>query len=501
MNKVIKLFAIVAIMASSLALEAQNFDFSASCESGQTLYYKITGANEVEITYPNTDMFPYLGPQMPVGNVSIPSMVTFEGHEYEVSAIGEMGFKGCNSMTGELVIPNSVKKIGQAAFKDCTGLTGSLAVPNSVSSIGAGAFEGCVGMTGTLSLPASLSYFGHLAFSTCWESFVVDEDSPFFFVDSNCIIMKSDSALVLGCKNSVIPDYVKAIGYGAFYKCSELNGELVLPDCLEEVGTYAFKNCYRLSGDLVVPDHVKKIGTYAFSMCYGFNSMTLGKSVQEIQAFAFADTHNFQYIVSKNPIAPPSAQAFDGVGDVPVIVPCGALENYQNAVEWKDFSSIEERNLFEIEAVSANEEHGSVEIYQMPDDCLDNTAAVLAVPRENHSFINWTEDGVVVSEDSLFFFPLESDRHLVANFQYSNIGGSQSSLINVFPNPTKGLLNINAENVEMIRVFDVNGLQVSEMKAISEKNCVLDLTSLPSGCYAVQIVGKHGAITRMVVKD
>ena len=114
MNKVIKLFAIVAIMASSLALEAQNFDFSASCESGQTLYYKITGSNEVEITYPNTDMFPYLGPQMPVGNVTIPSMVTFEGHEYEVTAIG---VKGDIDVQGPVILDSTAIIMGNIKSK------------------------------------------------------------------------------------------------------------------------------------------------------------------------------------------------------------------------------------------------------------------------------------------------------------------------------------------------------------------------------------------------
>jgi hypothetical protein len=62
--------------------------------------------------------------------VTIPNRI--EG--LPVTAIGEMAFRDCKSLTG-IAIPNSVTSIGVAAFYGCDSLT-SVAIPSSVISIG-----------------------------------------------------------------------------------------------------------------------------------------------------------------------------------------------------------------------------------------------------------------------------------------------------------------------------------------------------------------------------
>jgi len=53
------------------------------------------------------------------------------------------------------------------------------------------------------------------------------------------------------------------------------------------------------------------------------------------------------------------------------------------------------------------------------DACIfdyGSNATVIAMPEINWKLINWTEDGVVVSEDAIYTFVATGDRNLVANF-------------------------------------------------------------------------------------
>ncbi|MEE1073968.1 MAG: leucine-rich repeat protein, partial [Acutalibacteraceae bacterium] len=59
-------------------------------------------------------------------------------------------FCGCSSLTGSLIIPQSVKVIGERAFYGCNGLIGELLIPRNVIEVGDFAFFGCSGLTGKL---------------------------------------------------------------------------------------------------------------------------------------------------------------------------------------------------------------------------------------------------------------------------------------------------------------------------------------------------------------
>lgn len=79
-----------------------------------------------------------------------------------VEEIGYETFKGCTSLTGDLVIPDNVKAIGANAYEGCTGFKGKLIIPNSVETIGDRAFKGCTGVLegGELYLGTGLKQIG-----------------------------------------------------------------------------------------------------------------------------------------------------------------------------------------------------------------------------------------------------------------------------------------------------------------------------------------------------
>ena len=161
-----------------------------------------------------------------------------------ITKIPAYAFYNKNSLTGDLVIPNSVKEIGRSAFNGCTGFNGTLTLSNKLETIGSYAFYGCSGFTGSLILPNSLTTIGELAFQEC-EGF---------------------TELTLPNALSVIPNQ-------AFYGCKSLSGNLVIPASVKEIGRLAFYLCTALNGDsenpsqITLPESLEKINDGVFRYC------------------------------------------------------------------------------------------------------------------------------------------------------------------------------------------------------------------------------------------
>ena len=173
------------------------------------------------------------------------------------------------------VMPNSVTSIGNGAFGGCSGLT-ELTLPNSVRSIGDCAFYGCSGLT-ELILANSVTSIGNYAFSDCsgLEKITVDRGNKRYDSCGNCnsIIETGTNTLIVGCKNSVIPNSVTSIGDCAFYGCTGLT-ELTLPNSVRSIGDGAFSGCSGLT-ELTLPNSVRSIGDCAFTYCSGLEKITV----------------------------------------------------------------------------------------------------------------------------------------------------------------------------------------------------------------------------------
>ena len=191
-----------------------------------------------------------------------------------VTSIADDAFHGCRGLT-ELTLPNSVTSIGDGAFRGCTGLT-ELTLPNSVTSIGESAFLGCRGLT-ELTLPNSVTSIGESAFSGCsgLEKIAVESGNSCYDSRDNCnsIIDTETNTLIVGCKNSVIPNSVRSIGDYAFYGCSGMT-ELILPNSVRSIGDFAFYGCTGLT-ELILPNSVSSIGDIAFTYCSGLEKITV----------------------------------------------------------------------------------------------------------------------------------------------------------------------------------------------------------------------------------
>ena len=187
-----------------------------------------------------------------------------------------------NSLTGDLVIPNSVKEIGRSAFNGCTGFNGTLTLSNKLETIGSYAFNNCSGFTGSLILPNSLTTIGKIAFFGCKgfkdltlsKALSVIPEMAF----CNCTSLTGDL---------VIPNSVKEIGNSAFDSCSGFNGTLTLSNKLETIGSAAFLNCSGFTGSLILPNSLTTIGKMAFQECEGFTELTLSNALSVIPTQVF----------------------------------------------------------------------------------------------------------------------------------------------------------------------------------------------------------------------
>ena len=109
-----RLFAIILLSALFCA-SVFAYDFSAVCESGQTLYYNITSDTvpyTVEVTS-ELQSNPYYTTYIE-GDIIIPESVVYNGITYSVAGIGTKAFYDC--MPTSVIIPNSITRIGDYAF-------------------------------------------------------------------------------------------------------------------------------------------------------------------------------------------------------------------------------------------------------------------------------------------------------------------------------------------------------------------------------------------------
>ena len=281
-----------------------------------------------------------------------------------VTTIGRLAFKDCTSLTG-IVLPNNITEIGESAFFYCTSLT-SITLSNSVTNIGKYAFVNCTSLT-SITIPESVTKIGHWLFSGCSSltSIIVEQGNTVYDSRNNCnaIIETASNTLVRGCKNTIIPNTVTAIGDYAFSSCELTSitipnsviaiGEKVLSNCnsliniivedgnsiydsrnncnaiietasntlisgckntiipntVATIGNDAFSTCSSLTS-ITIPEGVTKIGEYVFLGCTSLTSITIPNSVTEIGEGAFADCTSLTNITIPNSVTEIGEGAF-----------------------------------------------------------------------------------------------------------------------------------------------------------------------------------------------
>ncbi len=393
------------------------------------------------------------------GDLIIPESVSYEGHNYTVTTIGESAFlycfyltnlsipntvttieasafAYCQSFTGDLVIPNSVTTVGYGAFQYCSGYNGDLIIGSAVTEIGDYAFNSCDGMTGTLYIPSGIQSIGGNSFGYCaFSGIVVDPENNVYDSrnDCNAIIETSTNELLTGCKNTAIPNTVTAIGDNAFKGITGMTS-IEIPNSVVSIGDNAFAFCFDLTGDLVIPNSVETIGESAFFQCEGLDGkLVIGESVSYIGDWAFRKCSHISSAVSLA-TAPATlgtdlgGTVFTEFGIQTLTVPCGCIEAYRNSI-WYD-------------------PYGLVGFYEFIEDCTE------------------------VSETS-------------------------SIVTAVYPNPTDGMIKVEAENMKNISIFNMLGERVFEGSAYGD-TFEYDFSHQSAGVYFIKVETAKGIETMKV---
>ena len=393
------------------------------------------------------------------GPLNIPASVSYQGHDYAVTAVGntafmycfyltsltlpntvttieEGAFAYCSGFTGDLVIPNSVVTIEPSAFYTCSGFNGNLVIGSSVTTIGGWAFNSCDGLTGTLNIPGNVASIGEDAFVYCkFDGMAVDAENPNYDSrnDCNAIIVSSTNELAFGCKNTVIPNTVTAIGKNAFKGITGMTS-IEIPDSVVTIGDNAFAFCFDLTGDLTIPNSVETIGESAFFQCEGLDgTLTIGESVSYIGDMAFRKCSNISAAVTLA-VTPATlgtdlgGMVFAEFGTPELTVPCGCIDVYYNS-PWYD-------------------PYGMVGFYELIEDCD------------------------VVAE-------------------------AESVVTAVYPNPTYGKVKIEAEGILGVSVFNALGQKVFE-GSINGDVFEYDFSRHNAGMYLIKVETAKGVETTRV---
>ncbi len=215
--------------------------------------------------------------------------VTFDS---DLLTIGSYVFKDCKKLA-KVTLGNGLTTIGDYAFSGCAALKDKeITLPASLTSIGAGAFKSVKGTTEN-----GVTYIGkwvvgyNLGPGNNFDKITIKNGTVGIanYAFNSVTILQSDMS-VYGIH---IPDSVKYIGRGAFYKAAA-SGYVVtvrMPKNLVSIGDYAFYGCYcaffGTDRNLVIPEGTEYIGRSAFYGCESIYTLSIPSTVKSISPYAF----------------------------------------------------------------------------------------------------------------------------------------------------------------------------------------------------------------------
>lgn len=212
-------------------------------------------------------------------------------------------------------IKKGIENIPDCSFSSCKKLK-RINIANSVTEIGEYAFEDCVKLS-SISIPSSVKKIGKWAFiNTPW----LKNKGDFAIVNSILVSYQGNESRV------TVPSGVKTIGPCAFAEDDdyeqEIVGQIILPKGLKKIDNWGLAYCS--ISNIVIPNSVTYIGEWAFESDWALKTVTIGKGVKTIDAYAFYDCELLNQIYIPKNVKKVGSRAFGFWGDLGDIVLEGA---------------------------------------------------------------------------------------------------------------------------------------------------------------------------------
>ncbi len=240
----------------------------------------------------------------------------------ELAVISRHAFAWCDLLE-VVTMQEKVTTIGQGAFYGCASLA-ELTLPESVAYIGQEAFDGCAGLK-KLIYSGSIQQWCQFTREEAWDG--LDTDYTLYCSDM------TDFSTGLEYRLSEDGTYV-LIGIGTCTDSTIVVPALHRGILVTAIADYAFSGT--AVAHVVLPDSVTNLGGACFADCLKLQSVSFGKGLTQVGAYAFKGCFSLEEI-----LVPEENTAFrsvDGVlfsldGKHLLCYPAGRLEDFYSVPE------------------------------------------------------------------------------------------------------------------------------------------------------------------------
>ncbi|MEI7504335.1 MAG: leucine-rich repeat protein, partial [Paludibacter sp.] len=235
-------------------------------------------------------------------------------------------------------------------------------------------------------------------------------------------------------------------GYGGSYVSTNLYNDNVFPTWAFFTYDINFGNRYLTTVKL--PTNIVTIEYNAFNNCRKLDTITIPQGVTAINEFAFGYCNALKSIknLSSKPVTLTSTVFTEvATSSCELLVPVGSESDYKSAPYWYSFNI--KTGGYSVSVKCNNDFIGSVSGIESRFYALNETLKMKATAHNSSGFINWTENGKIISTDSILEIKVDNNRIIYANF-----GMEQTSRIEV-----AGTLNNLITNPKVLTSLTLTG--------------------------------------------
>lgn len=128
--------------------------------------------------------------------------------------------------------------------------------------------------------------------------------------------------------------------------------------------------------------------------------------------------------------------------------------------------------------------------------------ATLSVePLTHYSFLNWTENGDIITDELILQVVVTAPHHFTANLMYTEGVGENVIPVEIFPNPANDILYIKGVGMRKVTVFNVLGQVMVDVEVEREEQIRIDVQDYGLGFYIMRIQTENGLIIKKFNKE